>query len=286
MIAVAENVASTPMVRDRYGDPVRRADTGARGRSRRRALGCQTRRDPRPRRRGAGLLGPVPGGPAGTTSERGSRARAGPGSATWTSTARTPSSARCRSWPSTAGCWPWSRSASPIRRCGNCCRGAGERLLVYLGLGAALGLLASWLLSRRIKRHTRGLEVAEIASLADHREALLHSIREGVVGVDTDGEITVLNDSAQELLGVTDDAIGRRVDAGRARSGGRPSSCSPADASRAEAKDVVITTRTQGSGAEPARRQQPAGSASVRSPRCATAPNWRRCRPSCRPTRA
>src|SRR6476661_1042654 len=61
--------------------------------------------------------------------------------------------------------------------------GAGERLLFYLGLGAALGLVASWLLSRRIKRHTRGLEVAEIAGLADHREALLHSIREGVVAV-------------------------------------------------------------------------------------------------------
>ena len=68
--------------------------------------------------------------------------------------------------------------------------GAGERLLIYLGLGAALGLLASWLLSRRIKRHTRGLEVAEIAGLADHREALLHSIREGVVAVNNDGDIT------------------------------------------------------------------------------------------------
>ncbi len=90
--------------------------------------------------------------------------------------------------------------------------GAGERLLFYLGLGAALGLLASWLLSRRIKRHTRGLEVAEIASLADHREALLHSIREGVVAVNNEGDITVLNDSAQELLDVTGAAVGRRVD--------------------------------------------------------------------------
>ena len=90
--------------------------------------------------------------------------------------------------------------------------GAGERLLVYLGLGAALGMLASWLLSRRIKRHTRGLEVAEIAGLADHREALLHSIREGVVAVNNDGVITLLNDSAQELLGVAGDAVGRRVD--------------------------------------------------------------------------
>jgi two-component system CitB family sensor kinase len=90
--------------------------------------------------------------------------------------------------------------------------GAGERLLFYLGLGAALGLLASWLLSRRIKRHTRGLEVAEIAGLADHREALLHSIREGVVAVNTEGDITLLNDSAQELLDVGGDAVGRRVD--------------------------------------------------------------------------
>ncbi|MEO3759130.1 ATP-binding protein [Mycobacterium sp. B14F4] len=90
--------------------------------------------------------------------------------------------------------------------------GAGERLLVYLGLGAALGLLASWLLSRRIKRHTRGLEIAEIAGLADHREALLHSIREGVVAVNNEGDITLLNDSAQELLGVAGDAVGRPVD--------------------------------------------------------------------------
>lgn len=89
--------------------------------------------------------------------------------------------------------------------------GAGERLLVYLSLGAALGLAASWLLSRRIKRHTRGLEVAEIAGLAEHREALLHSIREGVVGVNTDGVITVVNDSAQELLGIGADAVGRTV---------------------------------------------------------------------------
>ncbi|MDX1873455.1 sensor histidine kinase [Mycolicibacterium sp. 120266] len=90
--------------------------------------------------------------------------------------------------------------------------GAGERLLLYLGLGAVLGLAASWLLSRRIKRHTRGLEVTEIAGLADHREALLHSIREGVVAVNPDGVVTVLNDSAQELLGLDADAVGRRVD--------------------------------------------------------------------------
>lgn len=118
--------------------------------------------------------------------------------------------------------------------------GGGERLLVYLGVGAALGLLTSWLLSRRINRHTRGLNIAEIASLADHREALLHSIREGVVAVNTDGVITVLNDSASELLGVDAAAVGRRVDA---------IGLEPAVAdfllSGEEGRDVVIATRTR-----------------------------------------
>jgi two-component system, CitB family, sensor kinase len=118
--------------------------------------------------------------------------------------------------------------------------GAGERLLLYLGLGAALGLLASWLLSRRIKRHTRGLEVAEIAGLADHREALLHSIREGVVAVNNDGVITLLNDSAQELLGVTAEAVGRRAD-----SVGLDPAVEEFLLSGDDGRDVVIATRTK-----------------------------------------
>ncbi len=117
---------------------------------------------------------------------------------------------------------------------------SGERLLFYLGLGAVLGLLASWLLSRRIKRHTRGLEIAEIAGLADHREALLHSIREGVVAVNNEGDITLLNDSAQELLGVTGDAVGRRVD-----SVGLDPAVVDFLLSDEDRGDVVIATRTK-----------------------------------------
>ena len=52
---------------------------------------------------------------------------------------------------------------------------------------AALGVAGSWLLARLIKRRTRGLEPAEIGALADQREAVLHSIREGVVAVAADG---------------------------------------------------------------------------------------------------
>ena len=126
--------------------------------------------------------------------------------------------------------------------------GAGERLLFYLGLGAALGLLASWLLSRRIKRHTRGLEIAEIAGLADHREALLHSIREGVVAVNNEGDITLLNDSAQELLGVSGDAVGRRVD-----SVGLDPAVVEFLLSGEDGRDVRHRHPDKGAGAEPAR---------------------------------
>ena len=85
-------------------------------------------------------------------------------------------------------------------------------LFTFLGIGLGLGLLGAWLLARLIKRRTRGLEPAEIAALADQREALLHSIREGVVAVATDGTVTVLSDSARDLLGLPESAVGRRVD--------------------------------------------------------------------------
>ncbi|WP_207206772.1 sensor histidine kinase [Nocardioides ganghwensis] len=85
-------------------------------------------------------------------------------------------------------------------------------LLTFAGLGLGLGVAGSFLLSRLIRRRTRGLEPAAIAALADQREALLHSIREGVVAVADDGTVTVLSDSARELIGLEGDVEGRRVD--------------------------------------------------------------------------
>lgn len=82
----------------------------------------------------------------------------------------------------------------------------------FLGLGLAVGLVGAWLLSRLIKRRTRGLEPAEIAALADQREAVLHSIREGVVAVTDDGQVTLISDSARELLGLAVVEEGARID--------------------------------------------------------------------------
>lgn len=207
MIAVAENMASTPVVRDRYADP---------GASK--VLAPEV--DRAVALSGAGLAEII--GPGGTVrassdpSRIGRQVDMGPTRAD-----------EGRAWfgdltidgvhslvgevPILADSGDVVAVASVSERYPSLWElmgASGERLLFYLGLGAALGLLASWLLSRRIKRHTRGLEIAEIAGLADHREALLHSIREGVVAVNNEGDITLLNDSAQDLLGLADNAVG------------------------------------------------------------------------------
>jgi sensor histidine kinase regulating citrate/malate metabolism len=88
---------------------------------------------------------------------------------------------------------------------------ATPNLLVYLLLGATLGLAGSLLLARRIKRQTLGLEPAEIRGLVEHREAMLHGIKEGVVGTDANDRVNLVNDEAIRLLGLPRDVVGRSL---------------------------------------------------------------------------
>jgi sensor histidine kinase regulating citrate/malate metabolism len=85
-------------------------------------------------------------------------------------------------------------------------------LLAYLGVASVLGLGGSLLLSRRVKRQTLGMEPTEIAGLVEHREALVHGVKEGVIALDREGRVTVANDSARDLLQLPPDAVGRRLE--------------------------------------------------------------------------
>ena len=87
-------------------------------------------------------------------------------------------------------------------------RGASSYLLTYLGIALALGAAGSWLLARRIKRQTLGLEPHEITGLAEHREALLYGIAEGVVALDPHQRVTLVNDVARRLLDLPEHAAG------------------------------------------------------------------------------
>ena len=90
---------------------------------------------------------------------------------------------------------------------------AAPNLLTYVGVAGVLGVAGSLLLAARVKRQTLGLEPEQIGRLVEHRDAMIHGIREGVIAVDTDGLITLANDSARTLLGRPAGVEGRAIDA-------------------------------------------------------------------------
>ncbi|MFJ8580427.1 ATP-binding protein [Micromonospora sp. NPDC093277] len=89
--------------------------------------------------------------------------------------------------------------------------GASSYLFTYLGIACGLGVVGSWLLARRIKRQTLGLEPREIAGLAEHREALLHGIAEGVIALDPQHRVTLVNAVGRRLLDLPENCLGRSL---------------------------------------------------------------------------
>ncbi|MFG2583815.1 SpoIIE family protein phosphatase [Streptomyces malaysiensis] len=90
-----------------------------------------------------------------------------------------------------------------------------RRLPLLLGSGTGALALASGgaaLMSRRVRRQTHGLGAAEMTRMYEHHDAVLRSVREGVLVLTAGGRLLVVNDEARELLGLAPDAEGRRID--------------------------------------------------------------------------
>ena len=67
-------------------------------------------------------------------------------------------------------------------------------------IATLIGALGSMVLARNIKKILFGLEPAEIANLYSERNALIESVREGILMVNKAGEVTMANVSAYEFL--------------------------------------------------------------------------------------
>ncbi|WP_410789538.1 ATP-binding protein [Kribbella sp. C-35] len=117
-------------------------------------------------------------------------------------------------------------------------RGASSYLAIYLGIACVLGLLGSWLLARRIKRQTLGLEPREIAGLAEHREAMLYGLAEGVVALDPHLRVTLVNDVGRRLLDLPSNAVGKSL-----RELGVEGRLREVLAGEDEARDAVVVRR-------------------------------------------
>ncbi|RNA76362.1 MULTISPECIES: sensor histidine kinase [Pantoea] len=66
--------------------------------------------------------------------------------------------------------------------------------------GGLVGLLGILILVRRLKSILLGLEPHEISSLFEQRQAILNSIKEGVIAVDDESRVSLINHAAQQLL--------------------------------------------------------------------------------------
>uniref|UniRef100_UPI0025D0B096 PAS domain-containing protein n=1 Tax=uncultured Arthrobacter sp. TaxID=114050 RepID=UPI0025D0B096 len=85
------------------------------------------------------------------------------------------------------------------------------RLLIWLVAAALVGSAGSIYISRLVWRRIYKLEPEEIASLLETRDAMLHGISEGMVAVDENGRIALMNDEAKRLLELDDAATGRHA---------------------------------------------------------------------------
>ncbi|MGB9378347.1 MAG: sensor histidine kinase [Mycobacteriales bacterium] len=85
-------------------------------------------------------------------------------------------------------------------------------LLLFTALALFVGVLASLVLARRLKRMTFGLELHDLTSLLQEREAMLHGVREGVIAFDRQGRISMVNDEARRLLGLRRSTVGEPLD--------------------------------------------------------------------------
>lgn len=89
-----------------------------------------------------------------------------------------------------------------------------RQMPVVLGtVAAAVAVTAGGasVVGRRLQRQTHGLGPAEITRMYEHHDAVLHSVREGVLIVDEDRRLILANDEAQRLLDLPPDAEGRHV---------------------------------------------------------------------------
>lgn len=74
-----------------------------------------------------------------------------------------------------------------------------------------IGLFGGVLLARSIRNDIMGLEPHEIASLFRERNAILKSVKEGIIAIDQIGYITLLNNSAEQMLGISKDSINKPI---------------------------------------------------------------------------
>ncbi|WP_405080340.1 ATP-binding protein [Paenibacillus chitinolyticus] len=78
-------------------------------------------------------------------------------------------------------------------------------------LSLGFGILGSWQLARHMKRQMYDLEPQEIARMFRERTAAFESMHEGAIAVDNSERISIFNDRAKQIFGISGDVVGRQI---------------------------------------------------------------------------
>ncbi|MFB7268960.1 ATP-binding protein [Streptomyces sp. NPDC056244] len=88
-------------------------------------------------------------------------------------------------------------------------------LALVAGAALVLGGLGTYVINARLRRHTHGMNAAELSRMHDYHQAALHAVREGLLmldgGLGGGRRIALMNDGGRELLGLDESAVGRPV---------------------------------------------------------------------------
>ena len=92
-----------------------------------------------------------------------------------------------------------------------------SRHIIYIGVGVGIlvGIIGAILLARHIKKILFGLEPHRIAKILEERNTMLQSVKEGIIAVDKEAKITLINSEAKRILkkgGLTEDFIGKDIE--------------------------------------------------------------------------
>ncbi|MFJ3514237.1 MULTISPECIES: ATP-binding protein [unclassified Streptomyces] len=84
--------------------------------------------------------------------------------------------------------------------------------LAWVAGGAlALGGLGTYIVNARLRRHTHGMNATELSQMYAYHQAALHGVREGLLMLDGQRRITLINDAGRELLGLPGEVTGTGV---------------------------------------------------------------------------
>ncbi|MFJ2947863.1 MULTISPECIES: sensor histidine kinase [unclassified Streptomyces] len=84
--------------------------------------------------------------------------------------------------------------------------------LIVVAAGAlGLGAIGTYVINARLRRHTHGMNADELSHMHDYHQAALHAVREGLLMLDGQYRVALINDGGRELLGVNQDEDGADV---------------------------------------------------------------------------